>query len=211
MITDILFDLGNVLAPLDWNRAYARLIPHLPHGMAELLRSDRTAFENIIDGPCVDLETGKLGFGDFYRTISGKLGLEIHEQLFHHIWCDIFDVDRDIVVMGRWMAQCYGTWLLSNTSEAHYRWIVETFPEVVFYQGAALSYDLGVMKPAREYFIEALRRFDIDPAAAVFIDDREENVEGAVRVGINGIVYRGRAPLVRELRKLDVIVPDGVV
>jgi putative hydrolase of the HAD superfamily len=87
---------------------------------------------------------------------------------------------------------------------------VETFPEIVFYEGAALSYDLGVMKPTAEFFAEALRRFDIDPSHAVFIDDLEENVEGAIRVGINGIVYKGRAQLVRDLRKIDVMVPDGM-
>jgi len=209
MITDILFDLGNVLVPIDWNRAYARLSPHLPEDLAHVLRTDRPAFENKVKRPCLELETGKIRFSDFCRTVSGTLGMEITEQEFRYIWCDIFDLDRDMVALGRLMAEQYGTWLLSNTSAAHYRWILERFPGVAFYRGAALSYELGVMKPSPAYFTKALDLFGISPAQSVFIDDIEENVEGAVRVGINGIVFKGRRHLVRELEKLDVLPPGG--
>lgn len=207
MITDILFDLGNVLVPIDWNRAYARLVPHLPQQMVELLRTDRAAFEKTISGPCAELETGKIRFSEFYPTVSDKLGIRMSEEEFHYIWCDIFELDSEMVELGRQMAQCYGTWLVSNTSEAHYQWILDRFPEVEFYKDAALSYELGVMKPSPAYFTKAMSRFNLDPANAVFIDDIVENVEGAIRVGINGIVYRGREHMLRELMKLDVILP----
>ncbi len=44
--------------------------------------------------------------------------------------------------------------------------------------------------------------------SAVFIDDLEENVEGAVRAGISGIVFRGRNQLVQQLQNLGVNVPE---
>jgi len=208
MITDVLFDLGNVLVPLDWSRAYARLTPFLPESMAELLRTDRPAFEEMIGSLCVELETGRLSFTEFYRGVIESIGVRMAEERFRLIWCDIFEPDYEMVALGRLIAQRYRTWLLSNTSEAHYQWIRDRFPGVAFYRAAALSYELGVMKPSPLYFAEVLRRFDIDPAHAVFIDDLAENVEGAVRAGFNGIVYRGRADLVQALRNLDVILSD---
>lgn len=206
MITDILFDLGNVLVPLDWSRAYVRLMPFLPESTAELLRTDRPAFERNIATLSLELETGRRTFREFYRAVMDTTGVRMTEDRFHFIWCDIFSVDYDTVALARRMARRYRTWLLSNTSEAHYQWIRDRFPGIAFYRAAALSYELGVMKPSPLYFAEVVRRFDIDPACAVFIDDLAENVEGAVRAGFHGIVFRGTADLVRALRKLDVML-----
>ena len=51
-------------------------------------------------------------------------------------------------------------------------------------------------------------KFGIDPFQAVFIDDLTENVEGAVRAGITGIVFRNHNQLVQELQRLGVNVPE---
>jgi putative hydrolase of the HAD superfamily len=210
MITDILFDLGNVLVPVRWDKAYVRIAPFLPESMAELLRTDRRAFEQRISSLCVELETGRVTFTQFFRSVVDSLGARMAEDRFHRIWCDIFEVDYEMVALGRLISQRYRTWLLSNTSEAHYKWILDRFPGIAFYQAAALSYELGVMKPSPLYFAEALRRFGIEPSQAVFIDDLAENVEGAVRAGIHGIVYRGRTDLIRSLKQLDVVVSEDM-
>lgn len=206
-ITNILFDLGNVLVPVHWERAIEQLLPHLSPEKAELLRSDRSAFQELIREPAVALETGQLELAGFYRAVSEILGLALPMDEFHRIWCDIFSLDEGMVSLGERLARKYGTWLLSNTSAAHYQWIIHRFPRVAFYRAAALSYELGVMKPARVYYERALHRLDIEPEQSVFVDDLPENVEGAIRTGIHGIVFTGRADFVRELRILGIEVP----
>lgn len=208
-IHHILFDLGQVLVPFDWDRALQRILPHLSPRMADLLNGDKKAFIELFHEPATELEKGHMDFLEFTEIVSDILGVRLVPEEFRRIWCDIFQPDREMIALGGFLSTHYGTWLVSNTSEAHYRWIVEKFPEVSFYRDAALSFELGVMKPAREYYEQALERFDIDPATAVFIDDLEANVEGAVRSGMIGIVFQGRRELVRQLRDLQVIVPEA--
>jgi len=207
-IRDILFDLGNVLAPFDWEIALRRLAPYLPADRARLLAEDKEGFKALFHAPTVALETGKIGFERFQSMMEKLLGARILPEEFHTLWCDIFRIDEAMVALGRFLSTHYRTWLVSNTSEAHYRWITAKFPRIAFYRGAALSYELGVMKPCIDFYNKVIERFDIDPGAAVFIDDLSENVEAAVRAGMYGIVFQGAEPLLRQLSELGVKAPS---
>jgi len=209
MIHNILFDLGNVLVPVNWDLAYGRLIPHLPPDLADLCAKDRPAFQGLLVEPAVALETGHIEFDEFYRIVGRILRMDLDEAAFCDVYCRIFSLDEEMVALGEILCERYDTWLVSNTSRAHYDYIVETFPRVEFYRDAALSFQLGAMKPSAEYYEKAIRKFAIDPASAVFIDDLPENVDGAVAAGMTGIVFRNRAQLVNELTRLGVEIPSN--
>jgi FMN phosphatase YigB (HAD superfamily) len=208
MITDILFDLGKVLTPFNWDIAIQRLLPHLPGHSAKLLSGDKEAFIDLIREPSIELETGRIDFEAYRNIVNDILGIGLSSEEFHRIWCDIFRLDKEMIALGRFLSRHYRTWLVSNTSRVHYEWIVQHFPEVVFYRKAALSFELGVMKPAEEYYDKALGMFGISPFSALFIDDLEENVAAAIRCGMIGIVFHDREELIRRLRILNVKVPD---
>lgn len=207
MITDIIFDLGNVLVPFDREIAYNGLRPHLSPTAARRLDEDRADFEAQLKGPVAQLETGGIPFDEFRRIVCGILGVDLPTDEFMTIWCDMFSMDEGMVRLGEHLSARYGTWLASNTSKAHYEWIIGRFPRVAFYRGAALSYELGVMKPARSYYEKSLAQFGIDRKHAVFIDDLPQNVVSACAAGITGIIFKGRKQLLAELRLLGVEVP----
>jgi glucose-1-phosphatase len=207
-INHILFDLGNVLVPVHWEIAFNKLLPHLPSEPARLLKEDRQAFIDLLNEPAIALETGIADWDQFYGAVSDILGIDLNCNDFLEIWCNIFSLDEGVISLGESLSQSYGTWLVSNTSRIHYEYIIGKFPRVTFYKGAALSFDLGVMKPSAAYYEKAIEKFGIDPFQAVFIDDLTENVEGAVRAGITGIVFRNRNQLAEELQRLGVHVPE---
>lgn len=208
MIENIVFDLGNVLVPVDRAKAYFKLKPYLSAEMTRLLREDRESFEELFRRPAAALETGAIDFHQFRLTMEGILGIELGDEQFHHIWCDMFSEDEEMVALGEFLSRVYSTWLASNTSVVHYAWILERFPRVAFYRAAALSYELGVMKPADAYYEKAMVRFGIEPACSVFIDDSEENVAGAIRAGMQGIVFKNRQQLLGELQARGIAIPD---
>ena len=207
MIDDILFDLGKVLVPFHWEIALNRLLPYLPPKLAEMLKDDQAAFKGLFLEPLEDLETGTSEFGRFHRTMSDILEIRLAEEEFRYILCDIFSPDYQMISLGEALSKRYGTWLVSNTSRVHYEWILEKFPTVAFYKSAALSYELGVKKPSAGYYQEAIKKFGIDPKRSVFIDDLEENVEGAIQAGMYGIIFRDRNKLTEELKQLGVEIP----
>ena len=207
-ITDILFDLGKVLVPLDWRIAFQRLVAYLPVHQARLLREDPRAFHDLFHDPALALEKGRIDFADFYSVMCEVLDVAITMDQFHLIWCDIFSLNPRTVALGKSLSERYGTWLVSNTNEAHYQWVIGKFPEILFFRAAALSYELGVMKPDPEYYEKAVSLFGVSAPNCLFIDDLAENVQGAVRAGMTGIVYEDTDQLIGELRLLGIDV-DG--
>lgn len=205
-ITDILFDLGKVLVPFDWNIALQRLLAFLPPYRARLLREDQGAFQDLFYDPAIALERGEIDFNQFHRIMSEVLDAKIPLKQFHLIWCDIFRVNLRMVRLGRALSERYGTWLVSNTSEVHYQWIIGKFPEILFYKGAALSYEMGVMKPDAKYYEKVMSLFRLSAPHCVFIDDMTDNVQGAIRAGMAGIVYKSTDQLIEALESIGIIV-----
>ena len=51
------------------------------------------------------------------------------------------------------------------------------------------SYELGKVKPQPEIYLGAIAGLGVEPAQALFLDDRPDNVEGARDVGLHGDLY----------------------
>lgn len=204
-ITDVIFDLGKVLVPFDWEIAFSRLTGRVPAEVARWITHDRQTFIDRITGPVIDMERGLITFSEFHSLIRDIILLDASIDEFRDIWCDIFWLDEDVVEIGTELAKRYPCWLMSNTNRAHYEWIISRFPSVRFYRQAALSYKLGFMKPERAYYEKALQLFDVNPQRAVFIDDIQENLDGAAVFGIRTIRFENAKSLIRGLNDIGVI------
>lgn len=64
-----------------------------------------------------------------------------------------------------------------------------------------LSHEIGHRKPEKEIFEYAIDKTGIAPEKIIFIDDIQEFVEAAGRLGINGILYTDINNLKRDLGK----------
>ncbi len=203
-VENIIFDLGNVLVPLRWDRAYQHMRPLLQGEALRLLDQDRSAFNRLFIEPTIELETGRIDFAQFHERMKVQLEWDVDIATFEAVWNSIFDLDMDIVALGHSLAKRYGMWLASNTSRTHYEFVLAEFPDIRFYRKAALSYELGFMKPAAEYYASALRLFGIRAESAIFVDDMTANVKAANEAGMTGIHYDGYSTLVSALRSLGV-------
>ena len=64
---------------------------------------------------------------------------------------------------------------------------------------------IKMRKPEARIYRYALKKMDTAPSEAVFIDNMEENVIGARKVGIKAIKFVGYEQLVKDLRKLKIM------
>lgn len=90
-------------------------------------------------------------------------------------------------------------------------WSTETFPRGVAavpaigeLEAVVVSGEVGLVKPDPAIFEHLLAEHDVDPATALFVDDRADNVEAAVALGFHGHVFTAAAALRRELAVLGV-------
>lgn len=68
-----------------------------------------------------------------------------------------------------------------------------------------ISSRLHLVKPDKKAYGYVLRELKVKPQAALLVDDREINVRGARKLGMNGIVYKNFAQFRKALAKYDFI------
>ena len=81
---------------------------------------------------------------------------------------------------------------LTNYAEPSFSLTRERFPALKALDGAVVSSREKLCKPDRELYRRLIARFGIDPAEALFIDDREENVRAAASLGFRVWHYAGK-------------------
>ena len=64
---------------------------------------------------------------------------------------------------------------------------------------------VGLRKPHVEMYRRAIDILGVSPDRILFIDDRQENVDGAVQAGIKGIRFEGEQQLREVLKGLEVL------
>ena len=78
----------------------------------------------------------------------------------------------------------------------------EAFDELAWtdrFEHVFVSSRIGLVKPDPAIYAHAVAAMGADPGDVTFVDDREANVEGAVRAGLRGVVFRGVDQLRRDL------------
>lgn len=86
--------------------------------------------------------------------------------------------------------QGYATYLLSNTNDAHWKYIKRnSFPEPLshYFDQCFLSQEMGMAKPDAAIYESVLRQTGIPAEECLFLDDSKANCEAAERLGINCI------------------------
>jgi putative hydrolase of the HAD superfamily len=199
MIEAIISDLGNVLLPFDNSIFLEKMTGYTSRTIAEIRKvvHDNLDLNTLFEKNAVSPE-------DFYKNAVDLLEAEISYEDFFRIYCDIFRLNDAVLALYKRLKPRYKMVLLSNTDVCRWTFIKSRFPEVLIFDGYVLSFDLGFMKPEFEVFREALRLAGSRPERTLFVDDAPENVDGAARLGIQGIVYRRDADFETELRRLGV-------
>ncbi len=196
MIRALLFDLGEVIVVLDFQRAYraaARLTGRSVEEIPELI--GRTGLANAY-------EHGRITSREFHEKFSAAIGLHVSFEEFRALWGDMFEsgclLPESLLEQ---LHQNYRMLIVSNTNELHFDWIVEHYSVVRHFDNYVLSYQLGSMKPHAAIFQEAIRRAACRPEECFFTDDKAENIRAAAGLGIDAVQFAGAAALEDQLRQ----------
>jgi epoxide hydrolase-like predicted phosphatase len=199
MIDTVISDLGQVL--LHFNNAlfFERMTKYTPRSMAEIRAAthDNRKLLDLFD-------TGKLTPKEFYMRAVEALDARVSEADFYAAYNDVFSVNTAVLAVIRNLRPKYRLVMLSNTDPVRYGHIERAFPELRIFDAYILSFRIGAMKPDPRVYREALRLLDALPENTLFIDDLQENLEGAARLGIKGILFTARTDLAMELEKFGV-------
>jgi HAD superfamily hydrolase (TIGR01509 family) len=198
MIRTVISDLGRVVLWFDNNIFLRKLADRAGKPFAEVKAAVHGDLELLRR-----FDAGAVTPAGFHGRVQEMVGAAISYAEFYEMYADIFTPNPAAIdVLARSKAAGYRVLLLSNTDPERFAFVRRRFPEILFFDGYVLSYELKLLKPDPAIYLAAARHGSSEPAECVFIDDMEENVKGAVAAGLHGILYRLETDLAGELRKL---------
>lgn len=97
----------------------------------------------------------------------------------------------------------YKVILLTNSSHdfferlvfKDYPWFRDLFDDII------ISSQIKMIKPYKDIYLYALKKNNLDPKDAVFVDDSKSNVIGAQAVGIDSILFKDTEQFKSDLKK----------
>src|SRR5260370_17165329 len=198
MIKAVIFDLGGVIVPFDFKRAYARMEGLCPYPAAEILQQLRSTDLGT------RFESGRIEAQAFVREVSGILELRTSYDEF----CDIFNCIfmRETLVPESLLERIrekYRLLLLSNTNPIHFSMIDQSYPIMRHFEDRVLSYRVGVQKPSPRIYQEAIARAGCRPEECFFTDEVAAFVDAARREGIDAVQLQSAAQIERELKNRE--------
>jgi len=139
------------------------------------------------------LDQGSGGVAAYWQAIADDVGRDWDDARVHELWAadfrswlsinpDTVEVLADLKEGGTRLA------LLSNAGP-DYGSYFRYGPLGDYFTACYVSGELNLLKPHPEIYRHVLADLGIDPARAVFIDNREANVRGAQALGITGHVF----------------------
>ena len=186
MIKNIIFDLGGVIVTLDPQEAIRRF---LELGLQDAVKQLDSYTQTGIFG---DLERGKISDETFRQEISVLAHREVSWDECRHAWLGYAREvpTRNLEVLKKLRKEGYKLFLLSNTNPFMMSWVKspdfdgEGHSIDDYMDGCYLSYELGVMKPDKQFFRHVLTSAQLEPSETLFLDDGPKNVAVAAEMGI---------------------------
>jgi 2-haloacid dehalogenase len=196
LIRSIVFDIGWVLVNLNPRPILDCLAEHEcdVRDLHSLVRRIRLS----------DHETGRLTGSGLMEQVAALGRRPMHLDLARARWLDMFELQPKMVDLAHRLTDRYRVYLLSNIGDLHWAHLSREYRVHRIGHGALPSFVTGFMKPEAGIYAEAERRFELDPATTVFIDDRKENVTAARSRGWSAIEHDSYSRTVSALRALKV-------
>jgi putative hydrolase of the HAD superfamily len=101
------------------------------------------------------------------------------------------------------------TAILSNMGVELMRAVVARFAWIARCEVQVFSCAVGLVKPEAAIYERCVAALGLAPGAAIFVDDRHENIVAAERVGLRGVLYTDPAALRDQLARA--VPPAGAV
>lgn len=192
----VYFDFGNVLFHFDHHLGARQ--------MAAVAGIDETRAWDVVFASNLEhrYESGQITSEEFYEHFCRETGTRPDKTALMHAAGAIFELNVPIVpVVAQLQSARHRTGVLSNTCECHwdycasgrYAFLPGGFEQIV------LSYEVGSMKPEPDIYRAAIDAAGVAPDEIFFIDDRQENVDGALAAGIDAVLFTSVRQCAAEL------------
>ena len=197
----VIFDIGRVLVRIDVARAMKGMASGLSLSAEELW----SAIEK--DLRWTDWQEGRVSARDWHLHMQRRFGGSATFEEFTEKWNMVLDPEP---IHGKELfeklSKKYRLALLSNTDPIHVAYMEPRYDFFAYFPARVYSCVVGASKPSPIIYREALRACRAQAEEAVYVDDIEDYVDAARRLGMTGVHFRSADQLRADLQGLGLDV-----
>jgi 2-haloacid dehalogenase len=198
-IRHIVFDIGKVLVHYDPDIPFSRLIP------------DAGERKWFFDNVCTSAWNLEQDRGRTWEEAESLLIAEHPDHAenirnFRRHWHDMVPhaYDDSVALLEGLIDDGHDVTLLTNWASDTFREARARFPFLEKPRGVTVSGDIGLIKPDRAIYDHHVASFGLDPAASLFIDDSQKNVDGAKAAGWQAVLFTDARTLKADLERFGI-------
>lgn len=138
------------------------------------------------------------------KTLSQETGVPV-DQIWKQIYAKII-INSELVNYIKALKKKYLLGLLSNYTYPWLEEILEKHHLYPLFDAVIISSRHKILKPERQAFQIIFNALHVSPEEVIFIDDRQNQVESAIKIGIKSILFTTNEKLRQDLEILGVKV-----
>jgi glucose-1-phosphatase len=197
----LLFDLGNVVVEIDFNRAVAHWAAHAR--CEESLLRERFRHDHAYD----QYERGRIDFDAYFSTLRTNLGVDISDPHLRDGWNAILiGAVPGISDLLASAAERFPLYALTNSNPEHQKYLADRFADVLRpFKQVFVSSDIGLRKPEPDAYRHVVDVIGVPASRILFFDESDRKCRGRTRLRAAG------GPCANRQRRARHIVPafDG--
>jgi putative hydrolase of the HAD superfamily len=194
---NLIFDLGGVVVRWD------------PDAIIAGVFKDEDAKARVRAGvfghaDWLELDRGTLPREQAIARAAQRTGIAAAEvrRLLLAVPPSLVPIPETVELLYRLKRKGYPLYCLSNMHFASIEYLEKTHTFWDVFDGAAISCRLQLCKPEAGIYKHLLQRYRLEAQSTLFIDDVQENLDAAARLGIRTLRFENAAQCERELRAL---------
>lgn len=199
MINTVILDIGQVLAHFRWEEVLEG------YGYSEEL-VERIGKATVLGKYWSEQDRGALSEEEIVElccSLDKDISHEI-KHLFNHITDTVREFPYAEGFIKSLKSNGYKVYLLSNYGERNFKFALENFRFIPHADGRVISYEIKSVKPEPEIYEYLIKKYNINPSEAVFLDDSKANLVAAEKFGLTTIHVTDIDKALEELKALGV-------
>jgi putative hydrolase of the HAD superfamily len=198
MIKAVIFDMGGVVcSSVGSEQVYDFLAEKLKVAKKEIM-SQLNDLER-------EYQQNKITRGELISTFLSRLKKVGHfspKGFYMEGYEENSPINKEVMELAKDLRKKYKVGMLTNTINEHYEVHRKRGDYQIFEEYLVASNKVRMRKPHKEIYLYTLDKMGVKPEEALFIDDKERNLETARKLGMKVILAKNPKQIVADVEKI---------
>lgn len=192
MLKTLLLDFTGVIAPDGFWTAMNKNVPNVDK------------YRPYFKEKSIAWDKGEIKMYETVKLFANKIGIP-----FGKLWLETVQGFRPYPEMTKFLTDVkkrYQTVMVSNYPKDLFEEVDKKYRLSPYFDDIIISADIHHVKPEKEFFDIVLSIVKVNKEEVLFIDDKEENVDTARRLGIKTIFFTNLAQLLADAKRFNIFL-----